>query len=238
MSGPAVIFREIHRLRKHAQDLQEQLDRIPRQLKAQQVRVARLEQEQHDEQEAIKKLKVEVQGREKALKARYADVDKYAQLPISSKKEYDAQQAEIAAARADCRRQEDVILEGMAQVEERTALLPERDKALAGAKQELASFEKDSGARKASLAGQLAQVSAQLQKAEEQIPANLRDQYKRVVNARGADAMSAVRDRTCTACYTEITAQNYNDLAGGMFIFCKSCGRVLYLPEAMKGEGE
>ena len=41
--------------------------------------------------------------------------------------------------------------------------------------------------------------------------------------------MSGVQGRTCTACYTEITAQNYNDLLQGNFVICQSCGRMLYL---------
>jgi predicted nucleic acid-binding Zn-ribbon protein len=49
--------------------------------------------------------------------------------------------------------------------------------------------------------------------------------------ARGADAMAAVENRTCTACYTEITAQNYHELILGQLVVCKSCGRILYLPE-------
>ena len=55
--------------------------------------------------------------------------------------------------------------------------------------------------------------------------------YDRLVNAKGEDAMSEVLNKVCVACYTEITAQSYNDLIGGKFLLCKSCGRILYLPE-------
>src|SRR5438093_334400 len=43
MAGIAGVMREVHRLRRYARELQEQLDRIPRQLQAQQARVAKEE---------------------------------------------------------------------------------------------------------------------------------------------------------------------------------------------------
>jgi predicted nucleic acid-binding Zn-ribbon protein len=43
--------------------------------------------------------------------------------------------------------------------------------------------------------------------------------------------MAEVQNRTCMACYTEITAQALNNLSIGQFILCKNCGRALYLPE-------
>ena len=43
------------------------------------------------------------------------------------------------------------------------------------------------------------------------------------------DALAGVEKRTCTACYTEMTAQNLHDLKQGGFVMCKSCGRALYM---------
>ena len=83
----------------------------------------------------------------------------------------------------------------------------------------------------ARLEEQLAEVQRQLKEVEASVPANLRSQYNRVVASLGADALAAVHDRTCSACHTEITAQNYNDLQQELFVSCKSCGRILYPPE-------
>jgi predicted nucleic acid-binding Zn-ribbon protein len=52
-----------------------------------------------------------------------------------------------------------------------------------------------------------------------------------LVAAKGDSAMASVQDRTCSACYTEITAQSQNDLLQERLVFCKNCGRILYLPE-------
>ena len=62
--------------------------------------------------------------------------------------------------------------------------------------------------------------------------AGSRGMYDRLVAVKGDRAMSLVQDRTCTACYTEITAQNQNDLLQERLVLCKNCGRILYLAES------
>ena len=64
MPGPAVLFRQIHRLRRFARDLQEQIDRIPSRLKARKNKVTREEDAARDNQEAIKQLKKRIHEKE------------------------------------------------------------------------------------------------------------------------------------------------------------------------------
>ena len=99
------------------------------------------------------------------------------------------------------------------------------------AKVEYADFEKSSQGRIQTLTEQLNQTLRAIQEVESALPVDVRPQYDRLVAARGEDAMAPVEHRTCMACYTEITAQSYNDLMLSQFVFCKSCGRVLYLPD-------
>ena len=119
----------------------------------------------------------------------------------------------------------------MAEIEERTAQVPELEKAVQQAKVEYGEFEKSSQGRSAGLTEQLNQALQGLKEVESTLPVDIRPQYDRLVGARGEDAMAAVEHRTCMACYTEITAQSYNDLMLSQFVFCKSCGRALYLPD-------
>jgi predicted nucleic acid-binding Zn-ribbon protein len=202
MPGLTDLFRDIHRLRRFAHDLQEQIQRVPRQLQVQQARIARQEDLLRQGQDAIKHLKVSIHEKEVSLKTTHQQVAKHErQLNESaSKKEYDALKAEIAADRQKCLQLEDEIL-GV-------------------------------GERLESLQGQLAGAQAQLQEAEVRIPPDVRLQYNRAVGAMGAEALAAVQNRNCSACYTAITAQHYNELWMGMFVVCRSCGRILYLPEA------
>ncbi|MCI0459806.1 MAG: hypothetical protein L0Z62_22885 [Gemmataceae bacterium] len=238
MTAPVAILREIHRLRRHAKALQDRVDHGPRQVRAQQAALVKQEEAFRDAQEQLKKLKVGTHEKEVTLKARQQQLKKYQQQrqqAVSTKKEYDALTAEIDNANRDVQRLEDEILEMMADTEERTAKLPEQEKAVQQARADLKRYEQESAARLAALVEERQQALQQLAAAEAQLvgalPEEQREVYGRISKARGEDALSAVESRTCTACYTEVTAQQYNDLVQGAFMLCKSCGRILYLPE-------
>jgi predicted nucleic acid-binding Zn-ribbon protein len=234
MANPVSILREIHRLRRHARNLQDEIERLPRLLKAQQARVARQEELLKEAQELLKKLKVATHDREVTLKTAQALIAKYEKQrnETTSRKEYDALNHEIAVTRENCAKIEDQILEAMLKADEQAAKIPELEQELQKAKEECARFEKTSGERQASLAAQLEQALKALKEVEANVPDDVREQYDRVVAARSEDAMSAVVSKTCSACYTEITAQSYNNLLLGQFVLCKACGRILYLPES------
>jgi predicted nucleic acid-binding Zn-ribbon protein len=239
MSAPVAILREIHRLRRHAKALQERIEHGPRQLRAQQAAFARQEEELRQTQEGLKGLKMTTHQREGALKDKQQQLKKYQlqrQQAVSTKKEYDALTVEIDNANREIQRLEDEILDMMADAEERAAKLPLQEKALQQAKADLQRFEQENAARTTALAEERQKTLRHLGEAETQLSAALpeeqREKYVRISKAKGEDALSAVEGRTCTACYTEVTAQQYNDLVQGAFMMCTSCGRILYLPEA------
>jgi predicted nucleic acid-binding Zn-ribbon protein len=233
MSGPAALFREIHRLHRFAADLREQIERTPRQIKAHQTRLAQLEQAQRDDQEALKKLKVTLHEKEVSLKATGEHLRKWERQlgDIMSKKEYDALQAEIAHARARVDQLEEEIFAGMAEAEERAAKLPETDRGVQKAREEFAAYEAAARKRVGEQQGMLAETTAKLKELEKEIPDKHRATYDRVVGAMGADAFAAARGRTCSGCRTEMTAQNYNDLRSSAVVVCRSCERILYPSE-------
>jgi uncharacterized protein len=233
MAGPATILREIHRLRRQARDLLSEIDRGPRILKAQQSKVARQEELLHEAKEEIKRLKMSGHEKEVLLKTILTQIGKHEkQLNEStSKKEYDALKVEIASDKEKSKRMEDEILDGMAHVEEKNARLPEFEDAIKQAKLEYENFEKSFAGRVADLADQLKSAQAELEKVEMTLPLDIRQTYDREIAARGEDALAAVQNKTCMACYTEITAQAHNDLMLSQFVVCKSCGRALYLPD-------
>lgn len=225
-------MREIHRLRRFADGLQEQLDRIPRQRKAYQAKCAKQEQALKDEQEAIRKLKVTASDKEKQLKGKHEQITRFEQQKntVGSKKEFDALNLEIAHARETCSKLEDEILAAMLESEERTARVPELEKALALVRAEVARFESEIGPRKLDSEAQLIQAQKDLKSCEARIPRDLRPQYDRTISSLGADGMALVRDRSCTNCNTEIIRQVELSLQNDEFVVCRSCGRILYPP--------
>ena len=232
MPGPAVILREIHRLRRYTRDLQDRIEQGPRHLRARQANVAKQEEALTQGQEEIKKLKVLQRDKESTLKTKNQNIAKHEKQlnQAASKKEYDALKLEIANDRKDVSRLEDEILDTMGAIEEKTAQLPELEKAVKQAKADLAQYEGESGARLTALAEERAKALAELAEIEKTIPANVRETYDRMTRKEGEYALAPVVNRSCEACFTEITAQGYNELLAEMFVQCKMCGRMLYLP--------
>jgi uncharacterized protein len=233
VAGPAAILRELHRLRRHARDLQNEIERGPRMLKAHEAKVAREEESVHEAHERIKRLKVQTHEKEVSLKEKQQQIAKHEQQmnQATSKKEYDALRGEIANERKAYAAIEDQILEVMGQVEDETNRLPQLERVVQQAKQEVHKVTDDVQTRRDGLTDSLNQVHQQIKEMESSLPADIRTQYERLVAAMGEGALSLVQGRTCTACYTEITAQSYNELLQQQFVPCKVCGRILYLPE-------
>ncbi len=176
-------------------------------------------------------MKVAIHDKEVSLKTNHQQITKQEKQrnEATAKKEYDALAVEIAAARQSNQKLEDEILALMTEVEEKTSQVPELDKAVKQAKADLASFATVLAAKQKDLTEELGRTKQQLGETEAGLTGDPRAMYDRLITARGQDALSAVAGRTCVACYTEITAQSFNELGQGMFVVCKNCGRMLYL---------
>src|SRR5438309_1615016 len=106
MSSPVAILRELHRLTQHVANLQAEMDRGPRTLKAHEAKVAKLQESVQETHDVVKKLKVAIHGKEVSVKEKQQQIAKYEQQrnQATSKKEYDALQSEIGHAREDIRK--------------------------------------------------------------------------------------------------------------------------------------
>jgi predicted nucleic acid-binding Zn-ribbon protein len=235
MAGPAPILREVHRLRRHAKELQDEIQRAPRLLKAQQAKLASQESVIKEGHEALKMLKVSAHDKETQLKGVQQVIAKHEKQrnEATSKKEYDGLNAEIEHEKKKIRGLEDEILEIMGQIEEQTAKLPELEKISQKALQDVAEFGKTAEVRLVGLREELEKIRVQIREVEATLPTDpvFRGPYNRIIQSMDEDALAEVKNRTCTACHTDITAQNRHDLLKGQFVICKSCGRALYLIE-------
>ena len=236
MAGPvttASTLREVHRLRRHAKELQDEIDRAPRILKARQAKITTQETALKEGQDELKRLKVAASDKESQLKGLQQNIAKHEKQKneATSKKEYDALGVEIASDKKKCQDLEDEILDAMSKSDEQTARIPALEEGVKKARQEFATFEKETQSRAEGLKQELAKAKQQIQAVEDTLPAEqtVRGLYNRIISSMKDDALAGVENRTCTACYTEMTAQNLHDLKQGNFVMCKSCGRALYM---------
>jgi predicted nucleic acid-binding Zn-ribbon protein len=235
MSDLSALFREIHRLHRFVRDLREGIERYPRSLKTQMGRVTFAEQQLKDEQDAIKRLKVTSHEKEVDLKAREGQIERSRKklVDVSEQRQIDALNSEIVQGKEAVGQLEEEILNTLAEIEERAAGLPKLEQTLATARAEYATFEAAATAKKVEQEVLLKQAVVDLAEAEKGIPSGFRDGYQRNIKAKGADALSLVKDLVCTACKTTLTAQHLLNLQGNQFATCSTCGRILYLPAAV-----
>jgi predicted nucleic acid-binding Zn-ribbon protein len=230
MSTVAATLRECHRLRTHLRDLQAEIDRGPRVLKARQTALANEQQAHKDHHESITKLKLkqrEDEGTLKQAETRLAKLED--QLTgISVQKEYEAKQSEIRQARERKGVLEDAVLATMAEVEERTAAVPAVDQRWADAQAEFARYQEEAKERLERLRNEQEAARAELARFEATVPDRVRPTYDYLVKAHGPDALAAVKGKVCQGCRSGMPDQKWLELQSGAFVLCSNCGKMLY----------
>jgi len=226
-------FRTIHRLRRHARDLQTEIDRAPIQLKARQNHATKQAAAFQAAKDALKKKQVSVRDLEGTLKETHLMLEKYTKQvsDVNDPKAYEALQHEIAAAKSKCAELEEAIFAGMTETEDMTAALPTAELAAKKAAEDLAAFDGDQKEKLSRIAADMKETLAQLKTAEADLPAEVRPEYVRRVASYGADALAAVEGGCCAYCRTATSQQQILNLQRDHFITCTACYRGLYLPE-------
>lgn len=233
MSVNAVALRELHRIHQQLADLRERLDRGPKQIKAREANVAKLEAELAKAQADSKAARVHVDQKQLLLKSGETKIEDLRRKlnACGTNREYQALLEQIAADEMAKSVLEDEILESMGKIDEHLAVIKDCQEKLAKGKDELSKAQQAVRDQHGSLMTDFERLDAELKKAEALLPSDFKDPYNRIVKSRGSDAMAQVEGESCGGCFQQITANTMNSLAMGRAVFCLSCGRLLYLPE-------
>lgn len=233
MSITAAALRDLHRIHQRLADLRDRLDRGPKQVKVRENGVAQLEAKLAEVREKAKQTQMGVDRKQLDLKAGEQKVlDLKVKLNgANSNREYQAFLEQIAAAEMAGSVLADEILEGLERIDQNSLAVKEAEANLASGKQELEKAKKAVEESASVIHADIAQLEVELAEAERALPGEVKPDYERVVRSKGADSLSAVDDDVCTGCGQQITLNMQNELRLSRLIFCKSCGRLLYLPE-------
>lgn len=233
MSITAAALRELHHIHQQLAELRDRLERGPRQVRAREASAAQLEARLAEAREKAKQTFLNVDRKQLDLKAgEQKVVDLRVKLnAANSNREYQALLEQIAAAEMAGSVLSDEILEGLEKIDQHAATVKDAEKNLAAGRQELDRAKKAVDESAVAMQADIARLEAELAQAEQGLPADIKADYQRVVRSKGADSLSAVDDGVCTGCGQQITLQTQNDLKLAKLVFCKSCGRLLYLPE-------
>ncbi|TWT93944.1 zinc ribbon domain-containing protein [Stieleria varia] len=227
------LLRQLHHVHKQQAELQGQLDRGPRQIKAGEALVAKASQELESAKQKLKQAKMSCDEKTLQLKSR-EDGIKSLQVKLNaakSNREFDTFKEQIAADEQANLVLSDEILEALEKIDELTAAVTAAEQEL---KQQIAAQEKrvvEVSQRMLVKEEELVLVRERLAKAEKEIPASARPDYDRLVDQRGEEALAPIdlEDESCGGCYQTLTTQLIESVRLQFLIRCPNCNAMLYL---------
>ncbi len=230
MTVTASLVQQLHRINRQKTDLKGQLERGPktvaaagRKLQAAELNVSRI----HDN---LTRMKVDADGKQLQMKEREEKIHTWeGQLnTVKENREYQALKNQIAADTQANLVLSDEILELLESIDEVEQTLQEAQAGVEEARTELERIEKLVADKKVVLESELSRVEAELVEAEKGLAGDFKQEYKRLVAAKGEDAMAELEGKCCSGCYQSLTPQLLDRLSLGQPILCPTCGRLIY----------
>ena len=239
MAVTASSLRTLHRIHRQLADLRARRERGPQQILARKANLEQLENERSQKKSEVQAARISGDDKQVELKrgeAKVADL-KIKLNACSSNKEYQALLEQIEAAEMAGSVLSDEILETWEQIEELDNEVAEMDQRLDATRVEFTAAEQRVREERQAIDQEMARLEGELIDVEKQLPADFKNDYDRVVGAKGDDGMAAVDGEACGGCFQHLTPNTLNELYLAHPVFCKSCGRLLYLPEDREPTG-
>lgn len=225
-------MKQLHDLRIKLREISDQLERGPRQIAARKQTIDKKKEEVEALKGKVKQLKLSADQKNLQLKTSEARIyDLNGKLNIAANnREYEALRSQIAADTMAKSVLEDEILEALEKVDGAQLDVKKHELEIVAAETDLQKLAADVESKTAGLKEQATALQAQVADAEQIVPPDLLPQYRRLVQAYGADALAPVINKSCSECYVSVTAQVYLELRAGKVRFC-TCGRLMYVAD-------
>jgi len=229
-------LRELHRIHRQLTDLRSRIERGPRQVKAGEFSVHKLEQEVEQAKETLKRAKMTADEKQLQLKSREDRIeDLRTKLNgASSNKEFQTLKDQIAADEQANLVMQDEVFEALEKIDELNGKLATCTASLATVRAETAKISSRVASEHDNLQSELKRVQAELAVAEKNLPTEIRSDYDRMAKARGEGALAMVEGEVCGGCYQTLTTQMLNTLYLSKPCFCPNCGAMMYLAEGRR----
>lgn len=224
------VVAEIHRLHQQLREVQEQMERGPRQLKLRQQATVQKQADLEAQKQAHKGLRMAVDQKSLQLKSNEAKIgDLRSKLnQAASNREFDIIRAQIDADTMANSVLEDEIYDTLEKVDASQVSVGQLEAAVTAAKADEAKVASQNQATLPELQARAAELQKVLTAAETALPEDLRGAYRRLAQAHGAGALAEVEGNVCGSCYVSLPPQAAVLVRAGQVILCKTCGRLLY----------
>ncbi|MEN6450402.1 MAG: phospholipase [Thermoguttaceae bacterium] len=227
------LLRVLHRIQRQLADLRERLDRGPRQIRAAEFNIKHRDDELIQAKAEAKTLRMTADQKQLQLKTGEEKVkDLRRKLnAASTNREYQALLEQIAADEMANSVMTDEILEAMEKADAFGANIVDAEATLAAAKQKAEQVRGEVAEQEPSLHADLTRLEAELRDAERGLPEDVKELYHRIVRQKGEEALAVVENQCCGGCNQRIPLNLLSRIMLGQPVACKTCGRLLYLPE-------
>ena len=233
-------LRTLHRIHRQLSDLRDQIATGPRQIAAHTAQVDAGEAARLAAQEGVKKAKMAADQKQLLLKSSESKLhDLNGKLnACKTNREYQTLTDQIAADQMATKVLEDEILEALERIDTVRKTLPAADAVLTVARTQMAATKARVDSSATALSSEVQRLRVELEEAEQGLPADIRGVYDRVIKNKGEDGMAPLDGESCGGCFRQITGNMYSELLMGRMVMCRSCGRLLYLPESPGRSGQ
>lgn len=235
MPTTAADLKALHQLYLRLHDVKQKLERGPKRIQLKEDFALQQDENLKSAQEQVTQLKKQVHQKNLDLQTNESKIlDLKGKLnTASSNKEFDIIKGQIEADEMANSVLEDEILELMDKIDSAESDVQEwvrkKETAYESARQSAQEFE----VIRDSLDEEIEECNAAIVDAEHIIPENVKVQFQRLVRSHGAGALAVVAGKYCSSCNVLISPQLRVELNSGRLVFCKSCGRLLYLDELL-----
>ncbi len=229
------VLRQLQTIDATIYELKTQQAALPAAIAKHQTVIAKQEKDLAEHHEKIKKSQSEGHNKEVELQTHEEKILKLkGQLnTVGTNKEYSAILHEIEIEKMEMSKIEERVLELMSVSEQLQNEQATIESQLAQEQAELAEIEKRAASESQQIETSLAAKVTDRQAVADQINPEILTKYERVLVKHQDNAMAAVADSACQGCYSMVTAQEVNLLLGrSQVVFCRSCSRILFLPDA------
>lgn len=222
--------RTLHRMHRQLEDLRSRLAAGPRAIDARSRNVEAITARLGALQEEIRKARLTADQKQlqlRSMEGRIKDCEAKRNA-AKTNREYQLLGEQMAADDEAKKVLEDEILESLERVDGLKSTQPPIEDELKTAKAQLEEMKSKVQAERGTLDAEVARISADLERAEQDLPGDSRESYRRIVRSKGADAMAQLEGESCGGCCQQLPPNAVAELTQGRVVPCRSCGRMLY----------
>ena len=227
----AAALKELHHIHRQLGELRNRIARGPKQIQAAEAGLKKFEADVVSAKETLKKTKISADDLQLQLKQREAKLlELRAKLnQAESNQVYQLLKDQMAADEKANSVLADEILEALEKIDEHQASIVLANQHVLKGKEELEKTRQRVAEQQQLLDVEMNRWLEELHRSEDKLPEDFRVEYNRMAKAKGEDCLAPVENDCCEGCFQMLTPQTMNELYLGKPLFCKSCGRLLYI---------